>query len=814
MQRRASPAVSLAVLTIANLTVISSSSFSGAQDLPPAAPPASFAAEEVRQLQLEVYINDASTELIATFRQNGAGSLFIEPVQLRNVGITPVEGAVGDDGWIDISKLPDVTARYDESSQSIYFTVSMAARANKIIDASGKDNADEDGEEKDKATSDFGGLVNYTIYGSSGGNSWSDIAEFNGVSTLLEGRVFGPFGVLSSSQVLSTSQVAEFDTRRLDTTWSYSNEDTLTTYRAGDLITGGLAWTRPTRLGGLQIRRNFDLRPDIVTMPMPEFAGSAAVPSTVDVYVDNVKRISQDVPEGPFSITNLPVVTGAGNARLVVRDALGRETVSETPFFASADLLAKGLIDFSAELGFARRDYGASSFDYDERLLGSATVRYGFSNALTLEGHAEGGENFYNVGIGGVFTLGSSGLGSISGATSHFGSETGYQLSASVEAELLNMQFVARSQRTFGDYHDMASVSANASKTATISGLSYARAPRVLDQVSVSTQLGFDETSLNFSYTQLETFDERKSRLLGISATRPFGKNGNIFITAYKDFEDKGSYGIFAGLSWTFGGGISSSAGLSSNTDGYSVTADVAKSEQQTEGSYGWRLRGSRGNSDIISASGSYRGRVGRVAAGIDQFNRTTQAYAQMDGSIAIAGGDIFVGNRIDDAFAIVDAGAPGVEISLENRPIGQTNRRGKILLPNLRSYDVNTITLDPSNLPIDARVDRTKQTVIAAERGGAVVNFKVETEGRVALVTLKNANGEFVEAGSTGIIDGDEDRSFVVGYDGQAYLDHVAEKHRLLITQPIMGDCEAQIILGHSGETRATLEAICRSVQ
>lgn len=811
MRRRASAADSLAVLTIAGLTIISSSSFSTAQDLPSAAPPASFAAEEARQLQLEVYINDVSTELIATFRQDDTGSLFIEPVQLRNVGITPVESAAGADGWIDISRLPDVTARYDESSQSIYFTLSVAARASKVIDASNRSDRDEDEEAQDRATSNLGGLMNYTIYGSSGGDRWSDIADFNGVSALLEGRVFGPLGVLSSSQLLSTSQLDLFDTRRLDTIWSYSDEDTLTTYRAGDLITGGLAWTRPTRLGGLQIRRNFDLRPDIVTMPMPAFAGSAAVPSTVDVYVDNIRRISQDVPEGPFSITNLPVVSGAGNARLVVRDALGRETVSETPFFASADLLAKGLVDFSAELGFARRDYGTSSFDYDERLLGSATVRYGFSDRLTLEGHAEGGEDFYNVGFGGVFTLGNFGLGTVSGATSHFQAESGYQLSASVEAELLGIQFVARSQRTFGDYHDIASVSANTSKDGRIFGLLSARAPRSLDQISASTQLAFDETSLNFSYTQLETFDERKSRLLGLSATRRFGENGNIFITAYKDLEDEGSYGVYAGLSWTFGGDISSSVGLSSNADGYSVTADIAKSEQQTEGSYGWRLRGSMGNSDIVSASGSYRGSVARVAVGVDQFNRTTQAYAQLDGSIAIAGGDVFLGNRIDDAFAVVDAGAPGVEISLENRPIGQTNRRGKILLPNLHSYDVNTITLDPGNLPVDARIDRTKQTVIPAEGGGAVVDFKVETGGRVALVTLKNESGDFIEAGSTGTIDGSGD--FVVGYDGQAYLDNVSEKHRLLITQPTEGDCEAQIVLGAAAETRTTVEAICRSV-
>ncbi|MNE43465.1 hypothetical protein D3C80_1376410 [compost metagenome] len=89
-----------------------------------------------------------------------------------------------------------------------------------------------------------------------------------------------------------------------------------------------------------------------------------------------------------------------------------------------------------------------------------------------------------------------------------------------------------------------------------------------------------------------------------------------------------------------------------------------------------------------------------------------------------------------------------------------------------------------------------------------------METEGRVALVTLKDENGDVIETGSSGSIDGNEDHSFVVGYDGQAYLENVREKHKLLIQQPTKGDCETQLVLGPVTGTRTTVEAICRSVQ
>jgi len=119
------------------------------------------------------------------------------------------------------------------------------------------------------------------------------------------------------------------------------------TYRAGDTITRGLAWTRPIRMGGVQVQRSFGLRPDLVTLPLPPLSGSAAVPSTVEVYVNNLKTFSQEVGTGPYRLSNIPAVTGSGMARVVVRDSAGREIESTLPFYASASLLAPGLTNFS-----------------------------------------------------------------------------------------------------------------------------------------------------------------------------------------------------------------------------------------------------------------------------------------------------------------------------------------------------------------------------------------------------------------------------------------------------------------------------------
>ena len=90
-------------------------------------------------------------------------------------------------------------------------------------------------------------------------------------------------------------------------------------------------------------------------------------PSTLDLFIDRVRALSTDVPQGPYAVMHPPVVQGAGIATVVVRDALGRKTVSTAPFYASPQLLADGLTDFSAEIGFARRNYAIVSNDYDRR---------------------------------------------------------------------------------------------------------------------------------------------------------------------------------------------------------------------------------------------------------------------------------------------------------------------------------------------------------------------------------------------------------------------------------------------------------------
>ena len=62
----------------------------------------------------------------------------------------------------------------------------------------------------------------------------------------------------------------------------------------------------------------------------------------------------------------------------------------------------EGLSDWSVEVGNVRRDYGWKSFSYRSDPMASATGRYGLTDHLTLEGHAEATKGLVMAGAGGA----------------------------------------------------------------------------------------------------------------------------------------------------------------------------------------------------------------------------------------------------------------------------------------------------------------------------------------------------------------------------------------------------------------------------
>lgn len=763
------------------------------------------AGQAVLPLQLEVSINAQPTNLVGGFAEE-QGELASTPAELAELGLE-IPPALKAQPLVRLRDLPGLTYRYDRDKQTIDLTIGDDGRRRHQLDAGRR--------KKLAAERSAGAVVNYALVGTVNDD---DIKNYRydpwaGQGTLaaqLDGRVFTPYGMLETSVIGRTGSPADGeDVIRLDSAWTTENPDTLMRYRLGDTVSGGLAWTRPIRIAGAQVQRSFDLRPDLVTAPLPSLGGTAAVPSTVDVYVNNIKTFSQAVPAGPFSITNLPVMSGAGNARIVVRDATGRETATDQAFFSASTMLAPGLYDYSVEGGVARRSYGTLSNDYDDQPVASASARYGLSRRLTLEAHAEGGAGLANAGIGAVTPLGDIAVLSASLSGSRYDDRTGTKATAGLEAQLFGLSLAAQTQRTFGGFRDLASVTGDGETREDGFSFFSSKPLRSLDLVSLGMPVRLTGGNLNLAVVSSEHEDGDRQRIVTASYSQRLLDNVSAYTTGYRDIGE-GRMGVFAGVSISLGGGHHVSLGATHDDKGTGATVDYVKSSNMTPGSVGWRATVTRGATERIGGQVDWTGSYARVEAGALNTERSTHASLVITGAVASAGGGIFLSNRIDDSFAVVDAGAPGVKVLHENRVVGVTGTDGRMLVPYLLSNQENRISIDPLTLPLDIEAPPSNRNVVPASRSGVVVELRGRQIDAAAVVVLKDANGAVLPPGATGKLAGSEE-TFVVGYDGEAYLRGLAASN--VVTVEVSGKaCTARFDYKRGSAVQGRIEGvICR---
>lgn len=755
-----------------------------AQEAPPITPELPASGQE---LLLDVKVNDNASRVLARFRHLPDGKLAATPDELRKAGFRAERGVAGKDGFIPLDSLPGVAWEYNDVDQMIAFTAPDQAREPTTVDLG----SESEPIDYSAVRSDFGLVTNYTLYATSGSNWHGDNLD-GSLSGSVESRLLTPFGTLSTSGLgrMNPFDAGRYDIARLDSAWRYVDPKRMLTYQIGDTVSGALSWSSSYRLGGLQIRRNFGIRPDLVTTPVPSLSGSASVPSTLDLYLNNMKVYSGDVPSGPFDFSGLPFLGGGGDARIVMKDALGRESVIQRSYFFAPGMLRKGYVDYSAEVGFPRLGYGYSSFNYASDIAASASIRYGLTNWLTLEGHAEGIRSLVNTGAGFAASLGPYGSVNASVAASRYEGALGEKISAYYQVSRNGYSFYIGGDRMIGDYNDVGLVADRRNDYETpVSARS-----RQVDRVGVSFPLGFDPSSLSLGFSRVHGAGrDNDSSLVSASWSRTVFDKVSLYVTGYGDLGRRGDFGVYAGLSMPIGKDMTASASLSRNGDHIGVDTSLSRSSGLEEGAVGWTIRdheGGGGNS-ARSVSANYRTRLAQLSGSVEQSGDQGRLTGTIEGSVVAAGGGVFLANRVDDAFAVVKAGGPNVDVSVNSRRVAKTNSRGRALVPSLDSYRRNRISIDPANLSFDLQPDQTEAIVIPADRSGAVVDFGV-SKVDAAIVSLTGPDGKSVPLGAAVQLDGSS-QSTVAGYDGRTYLTGLSGRNSITVTLPEnAGTCHA----------------------
>ena len=743
-------------------------------------PPVDAGTMNARDLYLEVDVNGESTSRIVHFRQLG-GRLSASAEDLDAVGVATQRLHVADAQNVDLDAVPGLHYRYDASHQRIDLQVPDAFRKPYQFDSRAVAAIP-------PARSDRGLVLNYDAYAQSGAAS-----EF---ALWSEERYFDPLGVLSNTGVGYLYR-AHNSYVRYDSSWSMSNPATLATTQIGDTITSSLAWSRSIRMGGVQWRSNFALRPDLVTFPVPALPGSAVVPTGVDLYINSVRQFSGNVPSGPVIINDVPGITGAGQATVVTRDALGRTIATSVPLYVDTRLMAPGLSSYSFEAGFLRRNYGLDSFDYDTRPAASASWRHGVSSHLTLEAHGELTGGLYNAGAGALFGIGMAGVinGSVSAST---GKLAGTQLSIGYQYVSPRVSIDAQTIRAFGNYGDLAARDGTPVPTTT-------------DRVTLAIPFLRSQT-FSLSYIGYKIPSAPPSQIGSVAWTFNFGNLVSLNLSAYQDFRQHNSRGVLLSASLGLGHNTSVNASVG-RQDGASTWNVNALQPPDYAGGWGWGVQsGGAGATPYRQAQVQYLGNYGEATASVQQAGSQTIGAFDLNGAVVLMDRSVELARRVDDGFALVSTdGVAGIPVLHENRVIGMTDGGGHLLIPDLNAYQHNQVAIDAMKLPADARLATTSLDLVPQSQSGVLAHFGV-TRYRAASIIVNGPDGRHVPAGAR-VHHVESGRDTIVGYDGITFVDGLEDDNHLLIDNGSL-HCEVAFAWRQQGDGLQTIGPLaCKPV-
>lgn len=699
-----------------------------------------------RSLVLEVWLNGQSRKLVVNVADRG-GDLWVERSDLEAIGIKDVADDDVEGTLVALNRIAGVKATIEEAKQQLLVSAAPARLAVTSLNLRGGERAVVTNTPVTAFAAEYDVLLNQGDVTSSLRNTTID-----GAFAL---SAFTPIGTFTTNGFASASQ-DDANAVRLETFWAMDDPPALRRLTAGDAISSGAGWSRSVRFGGVQLARDFSLQPDLITMPLPDYFGETAVPGSVDVFVGASQVLSEDVPAGPFDVRNLPIVTGAGQATVVVRDLLGRETRRTINYYTDSRMLAEGLTSYSIEAGFLRKSYGLKSFDYGDAVV-SATLRHGITDDFTFEGHAEATADVAVAGIGGVVTLfdfGSLGFAG-AGSTSEFG-EGGFG-SISLSAQFGAVNLFAALEVATPEYRDVAAFDG-------------ALPPRETLQLGAGLDLE-DFGSLAVSYLRVERADEKPVALASATYTVSMG-NVTFGITSVYN-PDKDSLLAETFLSVPLGGGGPyASASLRTQEQDVEVRATLEQPVEQEDGGFGYRLSATQGQGATqLNADGRFESQYVALGGRIASFDGTVAAQLQAAGSVVTTGDSVFVTRKLDGSFALVDAGEPGVKLYRENRLVAETDENGVALLTGLVPFTRNQIAVDPGGYDMSKVLAMTDIDVVPG-RGGAAVSL-APGDTKPVMLTVTLPDGSYPDAGTTVRFAGD-DTPWIVGYRGGLFIENL----------------------------------------
>ncbi|WP_272668208.1 fimbria/pilus outer membrane usher protein [Providencia sp. PROV117] len=540
----------------------------------------------------------------------------------------------------------------------------------------------------------------------------------------------------------------------------------------------------------------------------PAITGVANSPSTITVEQYGHVIYQQNVPQGPFSLTNFNR-NGNGDVNVQIQDAEGRiqsftMTQAQSPF-----LLRKGGTNWQISLGKAKNSQG-----YIDNQFTQIGMSYGAWDNITLSGSLLASKNYQATALGtGLYdeTLG----------------VFNYTVKAS------HTDFSALSDNDdvyFGTAHTL-SWNRQFGNTSVSSAWTYNPSPHFYRYSEI---LSMPRSRLDKSQQSAISNGRLKNNYI-VSLTQSMDEWGNLSISGSrttrwesKAIQDNVSFSYNTTL---YNIGIGASFGLNtthqndlgdtntgasfirnnrtdkvmtlnislplskwqsiSNMNGiYSYSQHNHQTNQQA-GISGSELNGALSYSVSQGLSGpqagnvsiAYNGNYGAINSGYSHFSDSSSFSYGLNGGVALHEHGITLGKplTLNGGNALVNVS----EVSGVNVNSGVTDWRGYALISGLTPYDINHININVVTLPGNVELDVSSKNVVPT-RGALVFSPFLSHRGYRILLSLKREGDEIPFGSMVSLVQKEQITppvTGIVGESGMVYLSGMPTTGTVLVS-------------------------------
>lgn len=543
--------------------------------------------------------------------------------------------------------------------------------------------------------------------------------------------------------------------------------------------------------------------------------GQALSQSRVEVRQSGALIYTTVVPEGPFTLTNLPLLNGTSDLQVTVIETRGgqRSFVVPAATFRTAVPVKSG---YTASLGKVR-DVDRRGAKEPMLAMGSGTWAVGKGSALSAG--IQGTDSYSSVGLAldssfsERFSVGLRNNLSRDHSKKLQGARNSISVSAGLPA---NVQMALSATTQTPGYRDVLDtvnpdvneVQNSRFKNQYTAGFSWA-----------DPQLG----GFSIGYTRGAHFNSQTTQHVFGSWNKNF-KYANVGVTvdsqvgrSSRDNDKENSDdGLGVRLQVSVPLGADRTLGSYARRQGARSSIGVTYDERIDE-ALNYQLRSDRDlggqREQTVGGNLNATSRYAQVGLGVSRDSFNTNYTGQLQGAVvAHSEGATLSPYRVDDTFGIASVGGiPGARITTPQGPVW-TDPWGKAVIASLPAYQTSLLELEGKSLPRQVDIKNGTKVLEAGRGSFNKVDFDVIKVRRV-LLRATDVNGSPLPQGGA-VLGADGGLLSTVVGDGMIFLSNVDAPQKLKVSSSNATTCTLQLELAeqtYNGQFYETAAATCR---